>query len=251
MRKIVIILLFALFALPVSAQWRYVNMEAMGGLGYAEDDLFDNDPVAVWQGGVSFECFFRSYSYFVQHLFFRVGIGAASRGSQYSFHSDYALSDHTGRYSAVSATVPVRMGLRFDNISGNTFFSLWAGPALSVGFAGSMHDEQWSQRYDSEVVNYERDYSGNELYGPLRRLDVSVGVGVTFGWKRLGVNVMWDTGLLPLRSEADVMHFVDVEPGEQPSGRFATNRALLLGLMVSMDVKGKKRSFPAGGNVFM
>lgn len=234
------------------AQWKNVSFVAGMGVGYADDDLFDNSPVLSWQAGISADRYFRQRSYAAQHLFFRTGIGIASTGSRFRMVSDYGCGERKGKYDVVSIKVPLRIGwcANMDNMKNQKKVLVWVGPSLMIGVGGRMSDSLHLGRY--EGVDYNSDYSWSEIRkrGCLRTIDVSMDIGVELVCGRFVVGLEWGMGLVPLRPRSDALQFIDVEPDEPVSGHFARSRTLLINIGCQMPVKHKPK--PSRSNaIFM
>ena len=244
-------LLLATFS--ASAQWRRAAVEAGVGFSYAEEDLFYDSPVFTWQATFYMERGFWKKSFLAQHSFLRTGISVMTRGNAYEMYSVYAASLRKGSFTYTALQLPVRLGWRFDLSKklSDCALSLWAGPAVNVGLTGLMTDSQSSERYQSELVNYERQYEGAELFSVLSRFDASVGVGFSFDWRSLSLSALWDMGLFPLRDKSDALVFVNVEPEEETTGRYSYSRALILSLGYRFNLKEKNKAEPPSGPVFM
>lgn len=253
MRLSVLILLFVATTPHLFAQIKSVGCQASIGAAYADDDLFFNSPVFAW--GCDFFCDyrFRARSSAADNFFLRFGVGVVKQGSCFEMEFPYADSQRKGRYDIVSLRLPLRFGWGLDigNPDKKMKLSFFTGPSVSAAVAGSLHDEQQSGRYDSDLVNFDRDLHGSEAFKTIRRFDFSVGFGVMLAINRLTAILLWDVGFVPQRDRSDALPFVDVEPSEAPSGYYALNRTLLFGIGYSVPVKHRPRHRSPQGVIFM
>lgn len=253
MKRTVLILMAIAAATAADAQRNWLGVEGGGGLSYAADELFFNEPVAVWQAEAYCEHALRGRTIVGRHLSLRAGVGVATRGSEFSMYFAYADSQREGRYVTTSLQVPLRIVCRFglDKEAKESSLLLWVGPTLRYALKGAMSDRQQSTRYDSELVNFECDYRDGELFGVMRRAEASIGMGTTIVWKRWTVSVLWDMGIVPLRPKEDALPMVDIEPSEAVTGYYATSRALIVSAGCRLPLKQKMKPNPQAGPAFM
>ena len=107
MKPLMLILLLAVFASTAIAQWKYVSIGAGIGVGWADDDLFDNSPVMAWRFGICSDWTPRKRTFAAQHSFLRTGIDIVSSGSRFEMVSTYASGERKGSYEVVSVQIPL------------------------------------------------------------------------------------------------------------------------------------------------
>lgn len=246
------IVMLVVATVPMRAQWNAWGVSVGGGVSYASDDLFRNAPVLAVEGVLYADYHLRQRNLVAQHLVLRTGLGVWQQGTRFEMEFPYAASKREGRYELRGVLVPAEAGWRFplDGENGDDVVLVWTGALLRLALDGRLEDRQSSDRYDSPLVNFDRTEEGAAVFDGFRRCDAALTVGGTLRKGKLTFSLSYEWGLVPQRRREEALIFVDVEPGEPPTGWYATQRAVLLSIGYRAGIKHQKRKANANA-VFM
>lgn len=213
MRKILSILAFAiLLQIPAQAQFTRFGAKLGFGPSYVSDELLTKSPIlGANLGGYVDYMFSEMKNPWADNIYLEFGLNIVRRGSNVEQVFPDMLSVRQSYYHNYFAQIPVLFGFKYEipQLPADNYASFYLGPAVSVGLFGRYWDRHVSPGYPQTNWNYDtyvtEGRDARRSFKHMRRVDVSVILGVAYQWHNFTFDLHLDHGFVPLFLRDDVL----------------------------------------------
>ncbi|MCR4828195.1 MAG: outer membrane beta-barrel protein [Bacteroidales bacterium] len=198
--------------LPASAQFTHFGAKVGLGASYVTDDLLTTTPImGANLGGYVNYMFTDMKNPWADNIYLEGGFYLTRRGTnlQQVFVEMQSIRD--AYYHTYGIQIPVMVGFKYEipQLPAENYAKLYFGPAFNLGVWGRIWDRQVTPGMPQSSLNYDTYITGTKddrsAFKHLRRVDLSVILGVGYQWHNWTVDLVLDHGFVSLMKKDDVL----------------------------------------------